>query len=338
MKPIFFPFTDVSGQVAQALAGCFGPFTVYRPMNDQVPAQMQPWIERGLLELRVPVTENEQALKAAVKNYLDWAKLHLGDSASKSVDLKLRMGGLPFFDDFSATRIAGEVKAKIQGGSTGKIIDSTFAVRLFLCLAQEFDRQHHEAARELYRYHQKNSRLISQLKMEEDLLADELRMAPTPDLPADYMVFDRVQAWTRIFQRDPNESALFVTNSSAVMAHLLERSPTAARVIHVDALPLDLEKTSAGESWRKNLALTLARYARNEHGSAADVLNEAADWPPSENTASLAVYLVPDLIPCEFFARCADLRETAPCIQPAKFKNTLIALIEGPGISTILDH
>ena len=252
MKPVYFPFTYVSNRVAKALAGCFGQFTVYRPMNDNVPEEMQQWIERGVLELRVPVAENEQALKAAVKNYLDWAKLHLGDPTHKTVDLKPRMGSLPFFDDFSSAKIVAEVKAKIQGSSTGKIIDPTFTARLFLCLAQEFDRQNQEAAHELYRYHQKNSGLISQLKMEKDLLADELQRAPTPDLFADYMVSDRMQAWTRIFRRDPDASGLFVTDSPAVMMHLRERSPTAARVIHLDSMPLDIQKNAAGESWRKN--------------------------------------------------------------------------------------
>jgi len=327
MKPVYFPFTYVSDRVAKALAGCFGQFTVYRPVNDKVPEEMQPWIERGVLELRVPVAENEQALKAAVKNYLDWANLHLGDPTHKSVDLKPRMGSLPFFDDFSSTRIVAEVNDKIQGSSTGKSTDSTLTARLFLCLAQEFDRQNQEAARELYRYHQQNTQLISQLKMEEDPLADELQRAPTPDLLADYMVSDRLQAWTRIFYRDPDQSALFVTDSPAVMMHLRERSPSAVRVIHLDAVPLDIQKNAAGESWRKNLAMNLDRLAQNEHGAAADVLNEALNLPHSENTASLDVYLVPDLIPCEFFAHCAGLRETAPCIQPAKFENTLIALV-----------
>jgi hypothetical protein len=327
MKPVYFPFTYVSNRVAKALAGCFGQFTVYRPMNDNVPEEMQRWIERGVLELRVPAAENEQALKAAVKNYLDWAKLHLGDPTHKSVDLKPRMGSLPFFNDFSSAKIVAEVKDKIQGGSIAKSIDSTLTARLFLCLAQEFDRQNQEAARELYRYHQKNSQLISQLKMEEDLLADELQKAPTPDLLADYMVFDRLQAWTRIFHRDPDQSALFVTDSPAVMMHLRERSPSAARVVHLDAVPLDIQKTAAGETWRKNLAMNLDRLAQNEHGATADVSNDALNLPHSENTASLDVYLVPDLIPCEFFAHFVELREKAPCIQPAKFINTLIALI-----------
>ena len=75
------------------------------------------------------------------------------------------------------------------------------------------------------------------------------------------------------------------------------------------------------------MAMNLDRLAQNEHGATADVLNETLNLPQSENTASLDVYLVPDLIPCEFFAHCVELRETAPCIQPAKFKNTLIALI-----------
>ena len=328
MKPIYFPFTHVSDPMADAVAACFGQFIVYRPLDDKVPEPMQRRVHQGVLELRVPVTENGQALTAAVKSYLNWANLHLRGSADKTADLKARMGGLPFFDDFSSSKILADVKAKIQGGSAGKITDPTFTARIFLCLAQEFDRQNQEVAHELYRFHQENADLVRQLKMEKDTLADELQTEPLPDLLADYMVSDRMKAWSRIYRRDPDASGLFVTPSPAVMAHLLERSPTAVRVMHLESIPLDIGKTAAGECWQQKLALDLERWAQNEQAPAAAVGHENIEFPAAETTVSLNVYLVPHQIPGEFFARCAEFKDAEQFVQTGKYKHTLIALIE----------
>jgi hypothetical protein len=328
MKPIYFPFTHVSDPVADAVAACFGQFVVYRPLNDKVPEQMQHWVQQGVLELRVPVTENEHALTTAVKNYQNWADLHMRGSAAKTGDLKSRLGGLPFFDDFSSSKILADVKAKIQADSAGKITDPTLTARMFLCLAQEFDRQNQEVANELYRFHRESADLVRQLKMEEDSLADELQTEPLPDLLADYMVADRMEAWTRIYRRDPDASGLFVTNSPAVMEHLLERSPTAVRVMHLESIPLDIGKTAAGESWRQKLALSLESWAQNEQPPAAAVGPENIAFPAAETTVSLNVYLVPHQVPGDFFARCGELNDTEPSVQAGKYKHTLIALIE----------
>ena len=68
MKPIFFPFTYVSDSVAQALTACFGQFIVYQPLAGKIPEQMRPWVEKGILDIRVPVTEDQKELEAAVRN------------------------------------------------------------------------------------------------------------------------------------------------------------------------------------------------------------------------------------------------------------------------------
>lgn len=329
MKPIYFPFTYISDSVAEAVAACFGQFIVYRPTKDKVPEHMQQWVQQGVLELRVPATENGKALATAVKNYLNWANMHLGDSTGRAVDLKSRLGASPFFDDSSSSKILEDVKKKMRGGAAGKTADPTFTARIFLCLAQELDRQNQEAAHELYRYHQKNADLMRQLKMEDDSLADELRSVVLPDRVGDYMVSDRLEAWTRIFLRDTGESGLFVTHSAAVMAHLLERSPTAAKVMHLESIPLDIAKTSAGESWKQQLALDLARWAENDQESAAAVLNEGFGFPSAARNFSLNVYRVSHQNPMEFFVRCAELNDTAVSVQQVKLKNTVIAFIGG---------
>jgi hypothetical protein len=236
---------------------------------------------------------------------------------------------LPFFDDFSSSKIIADIKGKIRGRSTAATTDPTLAARIFLCLAQEFDRQNYEVACELYRYHQKNMDLIRQLKVEENGPAAELQSQP--DLLADYMVSDRLQAWTRLFMLDSVASGLYVTHSPAVMDHLLERTPTAVRIMRRESIPQDIGKNAAAESWRQKLAQTLARYAEDDQRTEVDVLNDNFDPPAAHGAMPLDIYWVPHQVPGEFFTRCAELSYNAgDSDQTGKIKNTLIALIDCP--------
>jgi len=332
MKPIYFPFTYVSDSVAEAVAACFGQFIIYQPYCGNVPDQMQRWAEQGVLELRAPVADEDTELSAIVKGYLDWADLHLPRVGVKTADLKSRLRGLPFFDDFSSSQIKAEIKGKIRDRSTAEIKDPILAAKIFICLAQEFDRQNDEAACELNRCHQKNMDLIRQLKMEEDGLAS--KPPPQPDFLADYMVSDRLQAWTQLFIQGSAASGLFVTHSPAVMAHLLDKTPTAVRVMHWESIPPDIGKNPAGLAWRKKLALNLARYAEDEQGSEVDGLTENIDPPAAHGAICLDIYLVPHQVPGDFFARCTELSYNAGSSdQTVKIKNTLIALIGGSALS-----
>ena len=104
MKPICFPSTYVSDSVAQALTACFGQFIVYQPLAGETPLQMRPWVEKGILDLRVPVTGDEKELEAVVKNYLSWADLHFDDSGLKPPFLSTWKDAIPFFDATSERR------------------------------------------------------------------------------------------------------------------------------------------------------------------------------------------------------------------------------------------
>ena len=329
MKPIYFPFTYISDSVAEAVAACFGQFIIYQPYCGKVPDQMQRWAEQGVMELRTPVADEDKDLTEIVKGYLDWADLHLPRAGVKIADLKSRLGGLPYFDDFSSSKIIADIKGKIRGRSTAEITDPTLAARIFLCLAQEFDRQNYEAACELNHYHQKNMDLIRQLKMEEDGMAAELQSQP--DFLADYMVSDRLQAWTRLFIQDSAASGLFVTHSPAVMAHLLDKTPTAVRVMRWESIPPDIGKNEAGLSWRKKLALNLDRYAEDAQGAGVDGLTENIDPTALPDAMCLDIYLVPHQVPGDFFARCAEFSyDAGGSDQTGKIKNTLFALIGSP--------
>jgi hypothetical protein len=332
MIPIYFPFTYVSDPVAEALATCFGQFVIYRPLKENLSQQMQLWVNRGVADVRVPVAGNESELMAAVKNYQTWADLHRDGSKTRAAILRSGLDPVPFFDELSTRKIVEDIKGNIRGNAGTRFPDPVLAARIFLYFAQEFDRQNHELTDDLNHHQQQEAQLIRQLKMEEDPVAAELRDDPVqlPDPFADYMISDRLEAWARIFCRDPDVSGLFVTHSAAVLEQMLDRTPTAARILHLTSIPAGAPDDAAIKSWQARLALNLARHVEPDQAQASSESMEPSDLPAADTTVSLSVYRVPDQTPYEFFARCADIdRPPADAPGPnSKFRNTLIALVQ----------
>ena len=333
MKPIYFPFTDVSDHVAEALSACFGKFILYRLLSGNITEPLQVWINRGVADVRVPVSGNEDELITAVKNYQAWADLHRDISREKAAILKSHMDPMPFFNELSTRKIVADIKKNIPGNSSTQIPDPVLSAQIFLYFAQEFDRQNHELIDDLNHHQQQEAELIRQLKMEEDPVAVEFRNTPTnlPDPFADYMIADRLEAWTRVFCRDSKVSGLFVTHSAAVLEHLLDRASTAARVMHLDSIPLSGHKTGGRESWQERLDLNLVRLVDQDHIDASGKSMEPLDLPAADKTVSLSVYRVPDQTPHEFFTRCAEIDWPVADVPPhrkSQFRSTHIALIE----------
>ena len=110
MKPICFPFTYVSDSVGQALTACFGQFVVYQPLAGKIPEQMCPWVEKGVLDIRGPVTENQTDLETMVRNYMSWAELHFDGLRPKSPFLQTWKDAIPFFDGSSSSQVVADIK------------------------------------------------------------------------------------------------------------------------------------------------------------------------------------------------------------------------------------
>jgi hypothetical protein len=332
MKPIYFPFTYATDLVVEAMAACFGQFVVYQPVTDNLPEQMQFWNHKGILDVRVPVVEDEKELKTAVKNYLDWADLHFGGTDIRATSLNALNDSLRFFESLLSSHIVADIKNQIRSGSSAKASDSLMAARIFLYFAQKFDLQSQEVEHDLKWYGQKEEDLIRELKVEDDFLAMEFckEQVQMPNNSAEYLLTDRLVAWTRIFLKDTESSGLFVTHSPAILDHLLDRSPTAEKFLHFESIPLDGVMTDGLDSWRHNLVSKLAHAAENKQPVSAGGQADAPAFPDSGNTVSLSLYLVPDQMPPGFFSRCAEVKQYDgdPAGHAGRFKNTLIGLIE----------
>ena len=173
---------------------------------------------------------------------------------------------------------------------------------------------------------------MHRLKMEDDPIAAELRNTPDrrPVLLSEYMISDRLEAWIRIFSQEPEDSALFVTHSPAVMEHLLDRTSTAARILRLESIPSASEQSPEKEAWQDKLAASLARFADPEQTETGGDWIEQPALTAADNTASLSIYRVPDQTPLEFCARLAAMKSPAagPSLRKSKYGSTLIALVE----------
>ncbi len=336
MKPIYFPFTYVADSVARALAACFGEFIVYQPLTGNMPEHMRPWVEKGIIDVRVPVTNDQTDLEAMMKNYLSWADIHLEGSGLKPQFFKAWRDSAPFFSATSPSQIVADIKKRDHGKSASGAQETLLAARRFLYFAQEFDRQNQEVVQDLKRHQQQETELIRQLKMEDDSLTAEFQKeaAQIPDDSAGYMVSERLEAWTRILLEDADISGIFITHIPAVLQELLDRTPTAEKLLSFESIPTCTAKTTEIDPWRRSLASDLAHIVEHKWapttGRPSGRPSGPPDVPAEGNTVSLSVYLVPDQMPRVFFPYCAQigLPDRDVSRPGARFKNTLIGLIE----------
>jgi hypothetical protein len=332
MKPIFFPATYVPDSVALALTACFGQFIVYQPLTGKIPEQMRNWAARGILDIRVPVTEDQNEIEAVVKSYLSWADLHFGGSGLKPSFLKTWKDAIPFFESSSSSQVVADIKRLLHGKPASRAPEPLFAARLFLYFAQEFDRQNQEVVRDLKRHRQQEAELIRQLKMEDDSLTTQFQKEDVqePDDSAGYLVLDRLGAWSRFFLKDTDISGIFITHIPTVLQELLDHTPSAQKLLSIKSIPISMASTDTLAPWREQLLLDLAHVVEDKWSELPPRLPDQPSIRDAGKTVSLRVYLLPDKIPRDFFSDYAHIQPSDRNVSAAdgRFKNTLIGLIE----------
>ena len=332
MKPIFFPATYVPDSVALALTACFGQFIVYQPLTGKIPEQMRNWAARGILDIRVPVTEDQNEIEAMVKSYFSWADLHFGGSGLKPPFLQTWKDAIPFFESSSSSQVVADIKKLRYGKPASSAPGPLFAARLFLYFAQEFDRQNQEVVRDLKRHRQQEAELIRQLKMEDDSLTTQFQKEGGQELETStgYLVSDRLGAWIRIFLEDTDISSIFITHIPTVLQELLDHTPTAQKLLSITSIPIGMASTDRLAPWREQLLSDLAHVVEDQWSESPPRLPDQPSIRDAGKTISLRVYLLPDKIPRDFFSDYAHIQPSDRDVSVAdgRFKNTLIGLIE----------
>ena len=332
MKPVYFPYTYVSRWVAQALAACFQHFVVYWPSSTKVPHEMQPWVEANVMEVRLPVQADDQAIKRVVEDFRSFASLHQSSKQIKTAAFLRHLGSVPFFDETAVSQILWDVKKNIKSETKDKNFDPMFCAQVFLHFAQEFDRQGDELSQELGIYDQRSRELIKNLRGLDEI--DSSAAAPAVDIKADntaeYMALDRLQAWARLFLEDPVGSGLFVTSSPSVFNHLIEGQPAAEKIIQSAELPAVPPEEDAFITWRDGFLKQIQQLIETSGSTPPDGF---ADIPRVETVGvnvALTLYRLPGRSSRDLFASILETQSSHKIKShlSLKSKNTLLGFVE----------
>lgn len=309
MIQIYFPFTYISTAALTIFQKLFKSVTVYQPSSLNIPEILLDGKNSDFIDLRIPIKSEENKLDTILKDFRNWAKIH---RESQMDFLKVQEDKVPFFGEFSASQI----KADIKKSGAAAAPDLLFNARLFLQIAQEFDRHHDELNQDLVSLDKAQQDLYENLKGESPAHTEKHSTGNGADInnPPDYMILERLRAWTHLFlcdriDADP-ENLLFITTSRAVLDFLVDgRAEKVKEVLGFQNIPMEAKDLPKLEQWRDSLGKRLQALAGKD-GNESVAENS---WGPEDNEiggkAAFSVYLIPEESPYEFFRRVADISE-----------------------------
>lgn len=331
IKPIYFPFTYVPRWVAETLITYFKDFRIYQPSAMKIPAEMQPWVDANVMEVRVPVRTTDEAFGRVVKDFQSFASLHNDPKSLKTAAQLGQACGIPFFDESAAAQIVADVKKDNQSSFSETQFDPLFCARVFLDFAQQFDRQSDELNQGLGINERRSQTLLEKLIGEKDT---ELPTTPLVaeikgDEAGEYMTRARLHAWIRLFFEDTIDAGFFVTSSQSVFDHLIENLTGVEKIFESEEPSVKAALGGAVHTWRDPFLGQLKQLIETQWPMAeADV----AAVPPLESVhakVTLKLYLVPNHSPADLFVQVLEDEQvnSSNSRQPTAPKNTLIGLV-----------
>lgn len=329
MTPVYFPFTYVSEPVISALRACFKQVAVYQPSAYNIPAAMQKWAKSGFFDLRTPVQNDKEKLDVIVDEFKEWVKFY---PKSQIERMKIEKDSVPFFDEFSTSQI----KADIKGRKSATQSDPVFNARLFLSAAQEYDIKNDELKKDLSLLDKSEQRLFNLIKGKDEADYDgpSLKKLSNKNDRSDYMMFERISAWSRFYQQDrlPGDLSLsefFVTSSRAVMDLITEKSEKVEKVIDFDAIPVSAQNQQKRYDWQDHLMEKLEILEQTSWTGNAEPIKFVPPFRENGPTVSLSIFLVPEETPHDFFQKVAGSKITRVSVdkKDTPLKNTLFGLV-----------
>jgi hypothetical protein len=293
MKATFFPFTDISQPLLAAATAVFERLLLYRPSRLEPTGDLQAWVDRGALEIRIPVQGDEERLGVLLQEYRQWAELRGGGDLGR---FKGRQEEIPFFDDQSPLKLRAEILGQGAGAKHDPDpADALFQARVFLQMAQAFDRQQHELHQALAAVDDRQQAMLRELGDYEKLPPGASRRpAPAPD-PGAHMTAERVAAWARLALQAPPSDAVLLTGSPAAWDLLADRFPATVVLAQWPVPSGPWPDGAAVARWRGDVLTVLDGLARSPWpGAEAPVLPPPPAEPSPSEALTLKLALVPE--------------------------------------------
>jgi hypothetical protein len=300
MTPIYFPFTWTDTPMIQAITAVFAKIAVYQPLVCKTPAWLQPFEQAGHVEIRVPVSADSDKLEMMTADYQNWARLHQGGDLAF---LKIRQPGVPFIDHLSS-RIQSEIM-HYQEASPDLSRNPVFNARLFLEIAAAYDAQQTELNSSLTKIKHMEKRFLAALGDPADI-EEPVSLGNLPlfqDDPGDYMLSERLQAWSTLFLQDhlhrtPDD--IWVTSRASVIEWIQEEVETAP-VLEINGIPIQQTVDDNTRFWQESLLTYLAQLQKTPWPSAVKTFEPPSSEYAWENAVSVKGYIIPNHTPEVFF-------------------------------------
>lgn len=303
------------------------------PSGLQVPNSMRVLADNGWLSMVTPFKADDAALETTIKSYREWADLHGPRHLRQFVE---QMPGPPFHDDSSVYRLFEEIKTHSRdSGTMKKQLDRRsefiFQSRIFLLIAQEFDRRNRALRRDLA--------VVESMEHDFHRHLHAIENAVDVNQPSDgfyrddnersYMPYERLKAWTCFLFQKTVPARIFVTTSQPVVDRLINAIPGVEPVLAVRKIPVGNSENEVAVNWRKDLGWWLADYTALNETSETKVPPQPPEVRKGEATLSLMVYRA-DQAPHKWFGRAAGVESLLEEAHDERQngKATLLAYLE----------
>jgi hypothetical protein len=232
--------------------------------------------------------------------------------------------------------------------------DRVLSLQVFLRLAEEFDRQSLEAKEKLDAIDRQYLALQRSFQGDEDGAE-----GTTPSMGLNHltvmeedlggvMINGRMLAWNRLFQEDPVDAGLLLTNSPSAIAFLLEGVETMKELFRLtlpccqvgpeEALQEELPWVSRLEETIRTVVETPWREALQKEVMTVgrEMGVETDEWRTTEKADEVCVvstwFVVPRQTPQGLFNHCCAMKSTdSQGAEKGKIENTLVVSIKACG-------
>lgn len=314
MKTLYFPFTWISEAQLAALERFFARPVMLAPSEEGIAKDTREMAASGRIDLQVPIAAEGDRVAAILREYRNWADLRGGGDLAAARGLE---GSIPFFSDSHVAKIRADIRKGIDSPPAVHTAERQVRARLFLQMAQEYDRQRQEIESEMAALQRLEEALYTDL---QDGAGDPARRPASADVdPGRFMAIDRIRAWARLFLAAAAAGPLpdlFVTDSRDIFDTVLDDLPRPESV--------GLSTVAADAAARvPEIAEALVRGRSDFSGGVAQVDATAGGSP------FLLMAHIPEIDPVGFFSRFLKSPETEASKGP-KPTGTLIAWVRPP--------
>ena len=235
MKPVYMPFTYLTEPTARILSAFIGPMVVYQPVETHVDDSLTSLADKELIEIRSPLTGDEQRLAAALAEFTQWAGQNPGRSTPGAGFVSSQQGKVPFFDESAINRIRSEIKHYGTPPAGTDAEETEFSARLFLAVAEKNDRSTANLDQDLQQFKTMEQGFLDSLvdSDEAGFSRQALGSQIWQEDPGAKHTEQRIRAWATLAAADSDLPDFLVTTSPAVMDTLMESRKEA---LHLEQL------------------------------------------------------------------------------------------------------